>query len=82
MNEYNRETGFLTLTLDKLHDFHRTVDRLPEEEEEEEAPPIEFYVEKLENFDYEVANVSDDQLDVKAPENEIFELLSGQHIYL
>jgi len=82
MNEYNRETGFLTLTLDKLHDFHRTVDRLPEEEEEEEAPPIEFYVEKLKTPGHEVTNVTDDQLDVKAPEHEIFELLSGQHIYL
>jgi len=78
MNEYNRETGFLTLTLDKLHDFHRTADRLPEEK----APPIEFYVEKLNKFDYEITNVTDDQLDVKAPEHEIFELLSGQHIYL
>jgi hypothetical protein len=77
MTEYNRETGFLTLTLDRLHDFHRTADRMPEE-----APLIEFYVEKLKNFDYEVANVSDDKLDVKAPEHEIFELLSGQHIYL
>ena len=78
MSEYNRETGYLTLTLDILHDFHRTADRLPEEE----APPIEFYVEKLKNLGYEVDNVSDDQLDVKAPEHEIFELLSGQHIYL
>ncbi len=78
MSEYNRETGFLTLTLDELHDFHRTADRLPEEE----APPIEFYVEKLKNLGYEVDNVSDDQLDFKAPEHEIFELLSGQHIYL
>ena len=78
MSEYNRETGFLTLNLDKLHEFHRNADRLPEEE----APLIEFYVEKLKNFDYEVANVTDDQLDVKAPEHEIFELLSGQHIYL
>jgi hypothetical protein len=48
----------------------------------DEAPSIEFYVEKLKNFDYEVANVSDDKMDVKAPEHEIFELLSGQHIYL
>ena len=77
MSEYNRETGFLTLTLDNLHDFHSTADRLPEE-----APPIEFYVEKLKNFVHEVANVSDDQLDVKAPKHEIYELLSGQHIYL
>ncbi len=77
MTEYNRETGFLTLSLDRLHDFHRTADRMPDE-----APPIEFYVEKLKNFDYEVANVSDDKMDVKAPEHEIFELLSGQHIYL
>jgi hypothetical protein len=77
MTEYNRETGFLTLTLDRLHDFHRTADRMPEG-----APSIEFYVEKLKNFDYEVANVSDDKMDVKAPEHEIFELLSGQHIYL
>jgi hypothetical protein len=77
MSEYNRETGFLTLTLDKLHDFHSSADRLPEE-----TPPIEFYVEKLKNFGHEVANVCDDQLDVKAPEDEIFELLSGQHIYL
>jgi hypothetical protein len=77
MTEYNRETGFLTLTLDRLHDFHRTADRMPDE-----APSIEFYVEKLKNFDYEVANVSDDKMDVKAPEHEIFELLSGQHIYL
>ena len=38
MSDYNRETGFLTLTLDRLHDFHRTADRLPEEE----APAIEF----------------------------------------
>jgi hypothetical protein len=78
MSDYNRGTGFLTLTLDRLHDFHRTADRLPEEE----APPIEFYIEKLKNFDYEVANVSNDKIDVKAPEHEIFELLSGQHIYL
>ena len=77
MNEYNRETGILTLTLDRLHDFHRTADRLPDE-----APPIEFYVEKLENFEYEVTNVSDNKMEVKAPEHEIFELLSGQHIYL
>jgi len=77
MSDFNRETGFLTLTLDRLHDFHRTADRMPDE-----APAIEFYVEKLENFDYEVANVSNDQMDVKAPEHEIFELLSGQHIYL
>jgi len=78
MSEYNRETGFLTLTLEQLHNFHRTADRLPEAE----APQIEFYVEKLKNTGYEVENVSDDQLAVKAPEHEIFELLSGQHIYL
>ena len=77
MIEYNRETGFLTLTLDILHDFHRSADRLPNE-----TPPIGFYVEKLKNFGYGVANVTDNQLDVKAPEHEIFELLSGQHIYL
>ena len=77
MSDFNRETGFLTLTLDRLHDFHRTADRLPDE-----APPIQFYIEKLKNFDYEVANVSNDKIDVKAPEHEIFELLSGQHIYL
>ena len=77
MSEYNRETGFLTLTLDNLHDFHSTADRLLEE-----TPPIEFYVEKLKNFGHEVTNVADDQLDVKAPEDEICELLSGQHIYL
>ena len=77
MGDYNRETGFLTLTLDRLHDFHRSADRLPNE-----APPIEFYIEKLKNFDYEIANVSNDKMDVKAPEHEVFELLSGQHIYL
>ncbi len=74
MSDFNRETGFLTLSLDKLHDFHRTADRLPEEE----APPIEFYAEKLKNFGHEIANVTDGQLEVKAPEHEIFELLSGQ----
>ena len=77
MNDFNRETGILTLSLDRLHDFHRTADRLPED-----APQIEFYVEKLENFDYEVTNVSNDKMDIKAPEHEIFELLSGKHIYL
>ena len=66
-----KTTGFM--------EYQREVpsDRLPEE-----APPIEFYVEKLKNFGHEVANATDDQLDVKAPEDEIFELLSGQHIYL
>ncbi len=77
MSDFNRETGFLTLTLDRLHDFHRSADRLPDE-----APPIEFYIDKLKNFDYEIANVSNNKIDVKAPEHEIFELLSGQHIYL
>ena len=77
MNDFNRETGFLSLTLERLHDFHRTADRMPDE-----APSIEFYVEKLKNFGYDVANVSKDKMDVKAPEHEIFELLSGQHIYL
>ncbi len=32
MSEYNRETGFLTITLDKLHDFHSTAVYLPEED--------------------------------------------------
>ncbi len=77
MSDFNRETGFLTLTLDRLHDFHRSADRLPDE-----APPIEFYIDKLKNFDYEITNVSNEKIDVKAPEHEIFELLSGQHIYL
>ncbi len=77
MSEYSRETGILTLTLVEMRDFHSTADRLPDE-----APPVEFYVEKLKNFGYEVSNVTEDKLDVNAPEDEIFALLNGQHIYL
>ena len=77
MSNYDRETGILTLSLAEARDFHSTADRLPDE-----APPIEFYVEKLKKFGYEVTKVTKDKLDIKAPENEIFELLSGQHIYL
>jgi N2,N2-dimethylguanosine tRNA methyltransferase len=77
MSKYNRETGILTLTLEDAHTFHSTADRLPDE-----APPIEFYAEKLRKFGYEVSSMTKDKLDVKAPENEIWELLSGQHAYL
>lgn len=77
MSEYNRDTGILTLTLKDAQDFHRTSDR-----KLGENPPIEFYVEKLRNFGYDVSNITEDELDVKAPEDEIFELLSGQQIYL
>jgi tRNA G26 N,N-dimethylase Trm1 len=77
MDKYNRETGLLTLTLDDAHNYHRTADRIPNE-----APPMEFYVEKLQDFGYEVSSVTEESLEVKAPENEIWELLSGQHAYL
>ena len=77
MSEYNRDTGILTLTLDDALDFHSTADRKPGEN-----PSITFYAEKLKNFGYKVTNVTDDSLDVNAPEDEIFELLSGQQIYL
>lgn len=77
MSNYNRDTGILTLTLEDAHSFHSTADRLPDE-----TPPMEFYAEKLRKFGYEVTSVTDDSLDVKAPENEIWELLSGQHAYL
>jgi hypothetical protein len=77
VNKYNRETGILTLTLEDAHTFHSTADRLPNE-----TPPMEFYAEKLRKYGYEVSSVTKDKLDVKAPENEIWELLSGQHTYL
>jgi hypothetical protein len=77
MSSYNRDTGMLTLTLEDLHSFHSTADRLPDV-----APPIQFYVEKLGKFGYEVTLLSEDNLAVKATENEIWEFLSGQHIYL
>jgi len=77
LSNYDRETGILTLSLAEARGFHSTADRRPDE-----APPIEFYVEKLKNFGYEVTMVTEDKLYIKAPENEIFELLSGQHIYL
>ncbi len=77
MGKYNRDTGILTLTLEDAHSFHSTADRIPEE-----APPMEFYAEKLRQFGYEVSSVTEESLEVKAPENEIWELLSGQHAYL
>ena len=77
MSAYNRDTGILTLTLEDAHTFHSTADRLPDV-----APGMGFYAEKLRKFGYEVISVSEDQLVVKAPENEIWELLSGQHAYL
>jgi tRNA G26 N,N-dimethylase Trm1 len=77
MTEYNRETGQLTLSLADAQNFHRTADH-----KFGENPPIEFYVEKLKNVGYEVTNIKEDQLDVNAPEDEIFELLSGLQVYL
>ena len=77
MSQYNRETGILTLTLKDAHTYHSTADRLPDE-----TPPMEFYAEKLRKFGYEVSSVTDESLEVNAPENEIWELLSGQHAYL
>ena len=77
MSEFNRETGILTLTLEDAHTFHSTADRLPDM-----APPMEFYADKLRKFGYEVLSVTENTLEVKAPENEIWELLSGQHAYL
>lgn len=77
MSNYNRDTGILTLSLADAHSFHSTADRMPDE-----APSMEFYAAKLRKFGYEVTSVTDESLDVKAPENEIWELLSGQHAYL
>jgi hypothetical protein len=77
MSEYNRETGILTLTLDDAHIFHSTADRLPDV-----APPMGFYAEKLRKYGYKISAITDRSLEVQAPENEIWELLSGQHIYL
>ena len=77
MSEYNRETGIFTLSLDDAHSFHSTADRLPDEK-----PPMQFYADKLKDFGYEVSSIKEDSLEVKASENEIWELLSGQHIYL
>ena len=77
MTEYNRETGILTLSLADAQNFHRTADH-----KLGENPPIEFYVAKLEKIGYVVTNVKEDQLDVDGPEDEIYEHLSGQLIYL
>ena len=77
MSNYDRNTGLLNLTLQELQDFHRTADRQPGEK-----PGIEFYANKLTDFGHEVCNVQADSLQVRAPADEIFELLSGQHIYL
>lgn len=77
MTEYHRETKTLTLSLADARNFHRTADH-----KLGENPPIEFYAEKLKNFGYNVTNIKEDQLDVDAPEDEIYELLSGQQIYL
>ncbi len=77
MTEYNRETGILTLSLADAQNFHRTADR-----KLGENPPIEFYADKLKNFGYKVTNIKEDQLDVDGPEDEIFELLNGQQIYI
>ncbi len=77
MSNYDRESGLLTLSLQELQDFHRTADRKPGEK-----PAIEFYANKLADFGHTVSNVTAESLQVKAPADEIFELLSGQHIYL
>ncbi len=77
MSNYNRESGILTLSLEELHDFHRTADR-----KLGDNPPIEFYAEKLKAFGHEVPAMDEDSIQIKAPADEIFELLSGQHIYL
>jgi hypothetical protein len=77
MSEYKRETGILTLSLADARNFHHTADH-----KLGENPPIEFYAKKLRNFGYDVTRVGKDELDVKAPEDEIYEFLSGQMIYL
>jgi hypothetical protein len=77
MTKYHRETGMLTLSLEDAQNFHRTADR-----KLGENPPIEFYADKLTKFGYEVSGITADKLDVKAPEDEVYELLSGQLIYL
>ncbi len=77
MSNYDRESGLLSLSLQELQDFHRSADR-----NIEETPGIQFYADKLSAFGHEVTNINDDSLQVKAPADEIFELLSGQHIYL
>jgi len=77
MSEFNRKTGIFTLTLEDAHDFHSTADRLPHD-----APAMKFYAEKLQDFGYEVTSVSETSLEVRATQNEIWELLSGQHTYL
>jgi len=77
MSEYNRETGILKLTLEDAHVYHSTADRKPDE-----FPPMEFYAGKLRDFGYEVIDVKEDYLEVRAPQNEVWELLSGQHAYL
>ena len=77
MSEYNRDTGILRLTLEDAHIYHSTADRRPDEK-----PAMEFYADKLRDFGYEIISVTGDYLEVRATQNEIWELLSGQHTYL
>lgn len=77
MSEYNRETGILTLTLEDAHTFHRTQDR-----KLDEMPPMSFYADKLKDFGHNVVRVTDEYLEVEATQDEIWELLAGEHIYL
>ena len=77
MSEYNRDTGILTLSHEDALNFHRTADRKLNED-----PPMEFYASKLRAFGYTVTNVTESSLQVDGPEDEIFELLNGQSIYI
>ena len=77
MSEYNRDTGILRLTLEDAHRFHRTQDRRLGE-----APPMSFYADKLTGFGHKVTIVTEQYLDVEATQDEVWELLAGQHTYL
>lgn len=79
MNEksfFDRETGIFTLTLEDARNEHSTKDKPIS------PPDMDFYADKLRNMGFEIINVYEDNMEIKADPVHVWEALSGQLAYL
>lgn len=75
-SEFDRETGIFTLTLEDARNEHSTKDKPIS------PPDMDFYAVKLGAMGFEIINVYDDYMEIKADPVHVWEALSGQLAYL
>lgn len=75
-SEFDRDTGIFCLSLEDARQEHSTRDK------SDSPPDMNFYADKLRNMGFEIINVYEDRMEIKADPVHVWEALSGQLAYL